>query len=206
MEQSPSWEANRISASQVIPRILWNPNVHYRINKRQPPLTILSHTNLLRPPFYFLKKHFSIILPSTLMFFPSGFHTKTLYTSLLSPQCPIHLFLLDLVTWTLLGGHCRIFSSTLWSFLYSPFTSSLLGPQNILLYTLFSNTPSLRFSLNVSYQVSHPYKTTRKRIVLYIVSSRHGYKKNVCTGILFIFMGVGGARQNVVARNSETDE
>ena len=24
MEQSPSWEANRFSASQVIPRILWN--------------------------------------------------------------------------------------------------------------------------------------------------------------------------------------
>jgi len=25
MEQSPSWEANRFSASQEIPRILWNP-------------------------------------------------------------------------------------------------------------------------------------------------------------------------------------
>jgi len=27
MEQSPSWEANRFSASQEIPRILWNPKV-----------------------------------------------------------------------------------------------------------------------------------------------------------------------------------
>ena len=33
MEESPSLEANWFSASQVIPRILWNPKVHYRIHK-----------------------------------------------------------------------------------------------------------------------------------------------------------------------------
>ena len=33
MEQSPSWEANQFSASQEIPRILWNPNVHYLTQK-----------------------------------------------------------------------------------------------------------------------------------------------------------------------------
>jgi hypothetical protein len=37
-------------------------------------------------------------------------------------------------------------------------TSSFLGP-NILLETLFSNTLSLRSSLSVSDQISHPYKT-----------------------------------------------
>jgi hypothetical protein len=45
------------------------------------------------------------------------------------------------------------------SFLHSSVTPSLLGP-NILLSTLFSNTLSLRSSLNVSDQVSHAYKTT----------------------------------------------
>ena len=49
-------------------------------------------------------------------------------------------------------------SSSLCSFLHSPVTSSLLGP-NILLSALFSNTLSLRPSVIVSDQVSHPYNS-----------------------------------------------
>src|SRR5215469_8203726 len=76
------------------------------------------------------------------------------------------------------------FLKILLNFLHSPVTSSLLGP-NTLLNTLFSNTLSLRSSLNVSDQVSHPYKTTGKIIVLYIlifkVSDSKLEDKRFCT-------------------------
>jgi len=47
MEQSPSWEANRFSTSQEIPRNLRNTKVHYHIHKRPPPDPILSQLDLL---------------------------------------------------------------------------------------------------------------------------------------------------------------
>ena len=116
-----------------------------------------------------LFSHLRLGLPNGL--FPSSVPTKTLYTPLLYPiraTCPAYLILLDFLNRRILGEQCRSFSSSLCSFLHSPLTSSLLHP-NILLSTLFSNTLSLRSSLNVSYQVSHPYKTTGKIIVLYIL-------------------------------------
>jgi hypothetical protein len=84
----------------------------------------------------------------------------------LFPICttwPGHLILLDFITQTILGKEYWSLSSSLYRFLHSPLTSSRLGP-NILL-----NTISLRSSFSVSDQVSHPYATTGKIILLYIL-------------------------------------
>jgi len=116
-----------------------------------------------------LTTHLRLGLPSGI--FPSGFPNKTLYTPLLSPirvTCPAHIIHLDFITRILFPEEYRSPNSSLCRFLHSPVTSSVLGPS-ILLNTLFSNTLSLRSSLNVSDQVAHPYKTTRKIIVLYIL-------------------------------------
>ena len=131
------------------------------------------------PTFWLiLSSYLRLCLPCGL--FPSGFPTKTLYTPLLSPihaTWPAHLIHLDLITWIIFGEEYWSVSSSLCSFLHSPVTTSLLGP-NILLSSLFSNTLSLCTSLIVSDQLPHAYRTTGKIIILHIFmwsSYMHSY-------------------------------
>ena len=96
-----------------------------------------------------VSSHLRLGLPNGL--FRSGFPTKTLCTPLpysIRATYPAHIILLDFITRTILDEEYRELSSSLFNFLPSPVTPSLLDP-NILLNTLFSNTLSLCFSLNV---------------------------------------------------------
>lgn len=101
---SPSLESKSSSASQYISCILLHPEVQYLVYKSPPSAPTLKQTNQFHAlPHYFLKIHFSIVLPSTSMSskwsFPSSLSTETLYASLLSSTTaarPAHLILLHL--------------------------------------------------------------------------------------------------------------
>ena len=134
---------------------------HLSLSWASPIQSIYPHPTSWRS-ILILSTHLRLGLPSGLL--PSGFPTKTLYTSFSSPiraTCPTHLILLDFMTRTILGEESKSFNSSLCNLLHYPVTSSLLGP-NIFLNTMFSNTLSFLSFLNVSDQVSHPYKTTGK--------------------------------------------
>jgi hypothetical protein len=74
------------------------------------------------------------------VFFPSGSFTKTVYLFLFLPiqaMSPTLLMSLHFIKIIIIDDECKLQSSSLGSFIQSPFTASLLSP-NILLVALLS--------------------------------------------------------------------
>jgi hypothetical protein len=152
------------------------PNNSYspKVPKSHPLIPILSQISVVHTaPFYLsksmlmLSSHLLLGLHSGL--FRSGFPSSIQYAFMLSPMRatrPVHFILLDFII--IFGEEYKSWSFSLCCFLQPPVTLSLFHP-NILLNILFSNTLSLCSFLNVRDQVSHPYRTTSKIIVLYIL-------------------------------------
>jgi len=128
MEQSPFWEANRFSASQEIPCVLWNPKLHSRIYKSSPPVPILRqikqahahHSTFRRSVLMFC--HPRLGLPSGL--FPSDFPPKLCLQLYFPHTCDVP----------------RLISFLIWS---SKWWWGALIPKFLLIYlpTSVSDTP-----------------------------------------------------------------
>jgi hypothetical protein len=156
MELSSSWEAFICAATQES-----STGPHPEPDKSSPYHTILSkiHFNTIHPPtswfplwsFLFWLSHQK---PRSILRLVHAYYMP----------CPSHSPWLHLLI--IHSDEYKLRSSSLCSFLQPPITSSLFSPT-ILLSTLFSNT--LCSSLNVKDQVSHPYRTAGKSIVLFII-------------------------------------
>jgi hypothetical protein len=83
-------------------------------------------------------------------------------------RCPAHLILLALITLKIMGEKNKYCRSSLCIYHKHPVTSPPLG-SNILRRELFSNTLNICSPINVRDKVSHPYKTTGKIKILYIL-------------------------------------
>jgi hypothetical protein len=137
MQKSPSWEADSCSASQKIPHLLLNPNVHYCVDKHPPPVPTLSQMTPVQPlamfpqyPFLMLSSHLHLDLPSGL--FSPGYPTKILYAFLISATHatrPTHLIILDMIILIMYGEECKLRRSSLCNFLQPTVTPFLLGPM-----------------------------------------------------------------------------
>jgi len=173
LKQSPSWEANRFSASRRNSPHFVEPTCS--LPHLQSPATCpYPESGLVHAfPSHFIVIHFNIILhlnpflPSGLLI--SGLPAKTLYTPLLSPiraTCPADLIVLDAITRRYLvrstnhKAHYAVYPSPLLSRVCHAQVSSSAP---------YSRTPSAHVPPSVCETKTHQCKTTGKVTVLFVL-------------------------------------
>ena len=158
MWQSPSWWANRFSASQF--PAFYGTQRFITMFTRACHLSLLWVRSIQSMPFTPLPEDLCCYYPPIYawVFQAVSFHQASAPKPCMhhsSPphvlHAPTHFILLNLIIWIIFGEEYRSWSSSICSFLHSPVSSSLFGP-NILRSTLFSKALSLCSCLNVSDQ------------------------------------------------------
>ena len=141
------------AANQEIPRILWNPKVHYRTHKRPSPVPILSQLHPVpTTPSHFLKIHLNIIPPSTSVSYPHK--TKIKITALYTL---VFIFQDSKLEDSLLNDskHCRI-QSALHSFMNATLICQGCSHTFQLFHHSLSGTvPSIRHSITDTNSQQH---------------------------------------------------
>jgi hypothetical protein len=94
MELSVTRDATGCATTRELPKLLWNPKVHYRIHKSSPRALVMSYTKPVNTTDYIsprailiLSTHLCLGLPSGL--FPSASPTNNQYEFL--PSHPLRL-------------------------------------------------------------------------------------------------------------------
>jgi hypothetical protein len=94
--QCVSMETDSRSPDHEIPRLLWNPNIHYCVHKNPPPAPNPSYVN----PIHILTRYFFTIFlilsfHKRLRLFASDFPTKILSAFITSSMC--NKYTIDLI-------------------------------------------------------------------------------------------------------------
>lgn len=124
-----SWWSPNLSRYPPAPCVVFEGSLPC---SQEPTNVIVSQLNLVHTPTYYLRSIF--ILPSQPFLglknrlLPSGFSTKNLYEFLISSHTySVYNICLDLIILMIFCVVCELWSSSLWNFLYSPVSSSLMS-------------------------------------------------------------------------------